>query len=100
MEVGVKVCVEDLTTGNVRHTSSAYLTFVALDDEGKPVPVPPVILESAEEQRRWGEAGKRRQARLRQKDWAISKETDLKLKREEALVSGWRKPQLLPCTCI
>ena len=74
MEVGVKVCVEDLKTGVIRHTSSAYLTFVALDDEGKPAPVPPLILESSEDQRRWGEAGKRRQARLKQKDWAISKE--------------------------
>src|SRR5438105_15956360 len=43
MEVGVKVCVEDLQTGAVSHTSSAYLTFVAIDKEGNRVPVAPVI---------------------------------------------------------
>lgn len=74
MEVGVKVYVEDLTTGDIRHTSSAYLTFVALDDKGKPAQVFPLILESADEQRRWGEAGQRRRARLQQKDWAKAKE--------------------------
>ena len=42
MEIGVKVFVEDLQTGAVRHTSSAYLTFVALDASGNRVPVPPV----------------------------------------------------------
>src|SRR5882724_10368990 len=42
MEVGVKVFVEDLATGAVRHTSSAYLTFVALGENGAPVAVPPV----------------------------------------------------------
>src|SRR6266403_5307344 len=46
MEIGVKVFVEDLQTGAVRHTSSAYLTFVAIDSAGNPVPVPPVIPET------------------------------------------------------
>ena len=64
MEVGVKVTVEDLKTGDVRHTSSAYLTFVALDDEGKPTPVPAVIPETADEKRRYEEAGERRRRRL------------------------------------
>jgi acyl-CoA hydrolase len=64
MEVGVKVMVEDLKTGEVRHTSSAYLTFVALDDAGRPVPVPSVIPETAEENRRFAEAGERRRYRL------------------------------------
>jgi acyl-CoA hydrolase len=64
MEVGVKVMVEDLRTGEVRHTSSAYLTFVALDDNGRPVPVPPVIPETPEEKRRYEEAGERRRYRL------------------------------------
>jgi len=64
MEVGVKVTVEDLATGEVRHTSSAYLTFVALDSEGHPVAVPQVIPESEEEKRRYQEAGHRRAHRL------------------------------------
>ena len=68
MEVGVKVTVEDLRTGEVQHTNSCYLTFVALDDEtGRPVAVPPVIPETAVEQRRYAEAGVRRVARLEQK---------------------------------
>jgi acyl-CoA hydrolase len=65
MEVGVKVMVEDLTTGEVRHTSSAYLTFVALDEHGQPTPIPPVIPETDEEKRRFEEAGRRREYRLR-----------------------------------
>jgi acyl-CoA hydrolase len=64
MEVGVKVTVEDLKTGRVRHTSSAYLTFVALDDDGRPTPVVPVIPETAHEKRRYEEAGERRRYRL------------------------------------
>jgi acyl-CoA hydrolase len=64
MEVGVKVTVEDLRTGSIRHTSSAYLTFVALDDDGSPTLVPPVIPETAEEKRRFEEAGERRRHRL------------------------------------
>jgi acyl-CoA hydrolase len=64
MEVGVKVFVEDMTTGVVKHTSSAYLTFVALDDCGRPVPVPPVIPETPDEMRRYEEAARRRQLRL------------------------------------
>ncbi len=63
MEVGVKVMVEDLTSGVVRHTSSAYLTFVALDDWGKPTPIPEAIPETEEEKRRFAEAGERRQHR-------------------------------------
>jgi acyl-CoA hydrolase len=68
MEVGVKVTVEDLTSGEMRHTSSAYLTFVALDDRGKPTHVPPVIPETDEERRRYEEAGSRRRSRLAEKD--------------------------------
>ena len=64
MEVGVKVWVEDLRTGARRHVASAYLTFVALDANRKPVPVAPVIPETAEDQRRYEQAGRRRAARL------------------------------------
>jgi len=64
MEVGVKVWVEDLVKGEVLHTSSAYLTFVALDANGNPVAVPPVIPESDVEKARYEAAGLRRAYRL------------------------------------
>lgn len=67
MEVGVKVWVEDLRTREVRHTSSAYLTFVALGPKNERIIVPQAIPESADEQRRWNEAGVRRSYRLAQK---------------------------------
>lgn len=75
MEVGVKVTVEDLKTGAIQHTNSCYLTFVALDDEtGRPVAAPPVIPETADELRRYAEAGLRRGARLEQKQKALDHE--------------------------
>jgi acyl-CoA hydrolase len=52
MEVGVRVEAENVRTGEVTHTSTAYLTMVALDDEGRPAAVPPVEAESSAEQRR------------------------------------------------
>jgi len=64
MEVGVKVWVEDLRTGNRRHTSSAYLTFVAVDADGTCVAISPVIPETTEEKRRFEEALHRREYRL------------------------------------
>ncbi len=64
MEVGVKVFVEDLLTGETRHTSSAYLTFVAIDEHGKSLPVVPVIPETAQEKRRYEDAARRRTERL------------------------------------
>ncbi|MGB6063899.1 MAG: acyl-CoA thioesterase, partial [Desulfomonilaceae bacterium] len=68
MEVGVRVEAEDLLTGNVRHTASAYLSFVALDQNGVPTQVPPLILDTDEEKRRNCEAQIRRQDRLAQKE--------------------------------
>jgi acyl-CoA hydrolase len=64
MEVGVKVWVEDLVKGEILHTSSAYLTFVALDGQGRPVSVEPVIPETDIEKKRYEAAGKRREYRL------------------------------------
>jgi uncharacterized protein (TIGR00369 family) len=68
MEVGVRVEAEDLRTGNARYVASAYLTYVALDDEGKPTTVPELILETDEDRRRWNEATERRRYRLEQRD--------------------------------
>jgi acyl-CoA hydrolase len=67
MEVGVKVWVEDLIKGEQKHVSSAFLTFVALDEQGQRVCVPPIIPETEEEKRRYEEAGKRREYRLSQR---------------------------------
>lgn len=64
MEVGVRVEAENVFTGEVRHTASAYLTFVSLDKNGKPQPVPPVIPETEEDKRRNSEAQARKQARM------------------------------------
>ena len=67
MEVGVRVEAENVRTGAVTHTSAAYLTMVALDDEGRPVEVPPVRPETAEEERRAREAQVRRDNRLHER---------------------------------
>ena len=64
MEVGVRVEAENLLTGEVRYTNSAYLTFVALDKDGKPTKVPPLVLENDTDQRRWREAEERRKNRI------------------------------------
>jgi acyl-CoA hydrolase len=64
MEVGVRVEAENPRTGEARHTNTAYLTMVALDDDGNPTPVPPVIAETPTEQRRMREAELRRANRL------------------------------------
>lgn len=67
MEVGVRIETEDVITGQVRHTASAYLTLVALDENGRPKEVPPLILESEEEMRRNREAQARRKMRLQER---------------------------------
>jgi acyl-CoA hydrolase len=68
MEVGVKVWVENLQTGVVRHTSSAYLTFVGVDTAGNRVVLPPVIPETDDEKRRYEQAAERRAYRLAMKE--------------------------------
>lgn len=65
MEVGVRVDSENPITGEMTHTATAYTTFVALDDHGRPTPVPPVLPESPDENRRLEEAKKRRESRVR-----------------------------------
>ncbi len=64
MEVGVKVMSEDRRTGERLHTASAYLTFVALDDNGRPAPILPVLPETPEQERRYREGEGRRKQRL------------------------------------
>jgi acyl-CoA hydrolase len=68
MEVGVRVEAEDPRTGEVRHTNTAYLTMVALDEDGRPAPVPAVVAETPTEIRRMREAELRRANRLAERD--------------------------------
>jgi len=65
MEVGVRVESENPITGEIRNTASAFLTYVALDESGKPTEVPPLILETDDQKRRNKDAQARREARLR-----------------------------------
>ena len=67
IEIGVRAEAEDLLKGQIRHTASAYLTFVALGSHGKPTKVPGLMLETEEEIRRNREACDRRDLRLREK---------------------------------
>ncbi|UCD37420.1 MAG: acyl-CoA thioesterase [Fidelibacterota bacterium] len=65
MEVGVRIEAEQPLTGEKRHTSSAYLTFVALDERGRPTPVPKVVPVTEDDKRRFEAARSRREDRLR-----------------------------------
>jgi acyl-CoA hydrolase len=65
LEVGVEVYSENVLTGVRKHTTTAYVTFVAIDEHTRrPKPVPPLILETEEEKQRFREAGERREVRL------------------------------------
>ena len=68
MECGVRVEAHDPVTGTMRHANSAYLVFVAVDDDGHPRPVPRLVIESDDEKRRQREARLRRQTRLAHKE--------------------------------
>ena len=67
MEVGVRIEAENLKTGKVTHTGSSYVTYVALDEKGRPTPVPQAIPETAEEKRRWREGKERREQRIKER---------------------------------
>jgi acyl-CoA hydrolase len=67
MEVGVKVFREEVFTRERKHTSSAYVTYVAIDAQGHPRPAPQVIPQTASERRRYREAGKRRRWRIQER---------------------------------
>jgi acyl-CoA hydrolase len=68
MEVGVRVEAENIRTGEVTFTSTAYLTMVAIDDDGRPTPVPPIAPETPDEERRAREAQLRRDNRLAERE--------------------------------
>jgi acyl-CoA hydrolase len=64
MEVGVKAMVEDVEKNQLRHVSSAYITFVAMDRAGQTIVVPQLELETEHQRRRWEDAGRRREMRM------------------------------------
>jgi acyl-CoA hydrolase len=68
MEVGVRVDTENPRTGERRHSNSAYMTMVAVDEQGNPVEVPPLLTTSAQERRRESEAQLRRSNRLAERE--------------------------------
>jgi acyl-CoA hydrolase len=74
MEIGVRVFSEDPKDFTRRQTTRAYLTFVAVDDQGRPRPVPPLVTETAEEERRFKDARQRRAVRLRERRAMKTKE--------------------------
>jgi acyl-CoA hydrolase len=67
MEIGVRVEAEELITGARRHTNSAYLTFVAVDRNGRPIEIPELVPESDEDRRRYAAAKARRRRRLEER---------------------------------
>jgi acyl-CoA hydrolase len=68
MEVGVRVEAEDLLSGRRRHTNSCYLTFVAVDRNGRPVEVPSLVAETPEDKRRMDAAKSRREVRIKERE--------------------------------
>ena len=70
MEVGVRVEAEDMLTGAVVHVASAYLVFVATDEQGRPVPLPRLVAETDDERRRMRAAAQRRALRAARKPGA------------------------------
>jgi uncharacterized protein (TIGR00369 family) len=67
MEVGVRIEAENLVTGKRRHTNSCYVTFVAIDGQGRPSAVPPLALETEDDRRRNAGAAARRRRRLEER---------------------------------
>jgi acyl-CoA hydrolase len=72
MEVGVRVTAENPRTGEQRHTNSAYLTMVAVDDDGRPLQIPKLSCETPEEERREREAQLRRANRLAEREQILA----------------------------
>ena len=81
MEVGVRAMVEDALGQTLRHVSTAYVTYVAVDREGHPIPVPCVIAETEHQKRRFADAGRRREMR--------GEETQRSKEIRAALGAGW-----------
>jgi acyl-CoA hydrolase len=82
MEVGVRVESENLLTGRRRHTNSCYLTFVAVDRDGRPVEIPDLKPETTEEQRRNTAASERRRRRLEERKAELAHSAEMRVAKE------------------
>ncbi len=76
MEIGVRVEAENPRSGEVRHSNTAYMTFVALDEHGRPASVPPALAATPTEQRRMREAELRRTNRLAERAEMLARRTE------------------------
>jgi acyl-CoA hydrolase len=81
MEIGVRAMVEEVQNQRLRHVSSAYLTYVAVDRDGKGIVIPGIVAETEHQKRRYDEAGRRREIRV--------EETIRKRQMRMALGEGW-----------
>jgi uncharacterized protein (TIGR00369 family) len=88
IEVGVRVEVEDVISGERLHTSSAYLVFVALGRDGRPRPVPPLIAETDAQRRRLAEAKIRRETRLAHRQAILSHRREVEAARSGTMDEG------------
>jgi acyl-CoA hydrolase len=99
MEVGIKAVAEDIHSRETRHTNSCYFTMVAVDDKGKPVEVPALLLDNAKTKARYVAAKLRRQLRMEHDStmqaidlkWTEQLDTLSELEIEEALNSEMEK---------
>jgi acyl-CoA hydrolase len=73
MEIGIRVEAENPVTGEIRHSNTAYATFVALDDDNRPTPVPPLRAETTHQERRMREAQIRRSNRLAEREAILAR---------------------------
>lgn len=90
MVVGIKVIAENVHTGVQHHTNTSYFTMVAKDEAGKPTPVPPLLLETREDARRFLEAIKRREIKAQSSDAFDNEKNRLALESDLEKLSGYR----------
>jgi acyl-CoA hydrolase len=88
--VGIRVTAENVETGEVRHTNTSYFTMVSKDKDGAPRVVPPLLLESAEDARRFMEAIRRKTLKTHYKDDFDNEKTRLQTEQNLALLHGER----------
>ena len=90
MVIGMRVTAENVETGLVKHTNTSYFTMVAKDKNGHPTPVPPLLLKSKEDARRFLEAMKRRELKTQFKDEFDNEKSRLKVDSELPLLATER----------
>ncbi len=88
--IGMRVTAENVETGIVKHTNTSYFTMVAKDKSGEPTPVPPLLLESREDARRFWEAMKRKELKAQFKDEFDNEKSSIKVDGEIHLLDGER----------